>query len=310
MDVTLIVALLAFSAIFMVFIGIYRWISDASEMQQRLLGVIPQVEAEVNRQLLAKKVSEQLNQFSFMARIDHQLQVADSSMTATEFVMIRVGATIGAFLLGWIVSGFWPAGLVVSVIGWIAPGVVIRMQQGKRIRMFTEQLPDMLSLLVGSLRAGYGLLHACRIVNQEMPEPISKEFSRVLKETSLGYSLNDALQHLAQRIESEDLELIVNAIAVQNETGGSLAEMLDTITTTIRDRVKLKGEIRVLTSQQRFTGYILTGLPFGTFAIIMMLNPEYMMGVFTPDWIFIPIGALIMIVTGNVIMGKITKIEV
>ncbi len=310
MDVTLIVALLAFSAIFMVFIGIYRWISDASEMQQRLLGVIPQVEAEVNRQLLAKKVSEQLNQFSFMARIDHQLQVADSSMTATEFVMIRVGATIGAFLLGWIVSGFWPAGLVVSVIGWIAPGVVIRMQQGKRIRMFTEQLPDMLSLLVGSLRAGYGLLHACRIVNQEMPEPISKEFSRVLKETSLGYSLNDALQHLAQRIESEDLELIVNAIAVQNETGGSLAEMLDTITTTIRDRVKLKGEIRVLTSQQRFTGYILTGLPFGTFAIIMTLNPEYMMGVFTPDWIFIPIGALIMIVTGNVIMGKITKIEV
>lgn len=310
MNVTLVVSLLSFAAIFMVFIGIHRWLSEASQMQQRLMGVIPQIEDEINQQMLAKRVNKQLNSFSFVAKLDRQLEAADISMTATEFVMIRFGATLGAYLLGWFMSGVMLGGIALGIIGWVVPGIMVKMQQSKRIRMFNEQLPDMLSLLVGSLRAGYGLLHACRIVNQEMPEPISKEFSRVLKETSLGYSLNDSLQHLAGRIESEDLELIVNAIAVQNETGGSLAEMLDTITVTIRDRVKLKGEIRVLTSQQRFTGYILTGLPFGTFAIIMMLNPEYMMGIFTPQWMFIPIIAFMMIIVGNFVMQKITKIEV
>ncbi|MFN8439142.1 MAG: type II secretion system F family protein [Caldilineaceae bacterium] len=310
MNVTLVIALLIFVAIFMVFIGMYRWLSNASEMQQRLMGVLPHVEDEVNRQMLAKKVNEQLSGYSFIAKLDHQLQAADISMSATEFLMIRVGATVGALVLGWILSGIIIGGLALAVIGWVVPGVMIKMQQSKRTRLFNEQLPDMLSLLVGSLRAGYGLLHACRIVNQEMPDPISKEFSRVLKETSLGYSLNDALSHLAERIESEDLELIVNAIAVQNETGGSLAEMLDTITTTIRDRIKLKGEIRVLTTQQRFTGYILTGLPFGTFALIMMLNPGYIMEIFTPQWMFIPAGALMMIFIGNIVMQKITKIEV
>ena len=310
MNVTLVIALLIFVAIFMVFIGVYRWLSNASEMQQRMMGVNPQIEDEVNRQMLAKKVNEQLSGYSFIAKLDHQLQAADINMTATEFIMIRLGATAGAFVLGWVVSGMALGGLALCVIGWVVPGIMIKMQQSKRTLMFNEQLPDMLSLLVGSLRAGYGLLHACRIVNQEMPDPIAKEFSRVLKETTLGYSLNDSLQHLAGRIESEDLELIVNAIAVQNETGGSLAEMLDTITTTIRDRVKLKGEVRVLTSQQRFTGYILTGLPFGTFALIMMLNPEYVMEIFTPQWMFIPATALIMIFIGNFIMQKITKIEV
>lgn len=310
MNVTLVIALLIFVAIFMVFIGIYRWLSNASEMQQRLMGVLPQVEDEVNRQMLAKKVNEQLSGYSFIAKLDHQLQAADISMSATEFLMIRAGAAVGALILGWVLSGVIFGGLALAVIGWVVPGIMIKMQQSKRTRLFNEQLPDMLSLLVGSLRAGYGLLHACRIVNQEMPDPISKEFSRVLKETSLGYSLNDALSHLAERIESEDLELIVNAIAVQNETGGSLAEMLDTITTTIRDRIKLKGEIRVLTTQQRFTGYILTGLPFGTFALIMMLNPGYIMEIFTPQWMFIPAGALVMIFVGNIIMQQITKIEV
>lgn len=310
MNVTLVIALLIFVAIFMVFIAIYRWLSSASEMQQRLMGVLPHVEDEVNRQMLAKKVNAQLSGYSFIAKLDHQLQAADINMSATEFLMIRFGAVVGTLILGWVVSGMIFGGLALAVIGWVVPGVMIKMQQSKRTRLFNEQLPDMLSLLVGSLRAGYGLLHACRIVNQEMPDPIAKEFSRVLKETSLGYGLNDALQHLAERIESEDLELIVNAIAVQNETGGSLAEMLDTITTTIRDRIKLKGEIRVLTTQQRFTGYILTGLPFGTFALIMMLNPAYMMEIFTPQWMFIPAGALAMIFIGNIVMQQITKIEV
>ncbi len=131
MNVTLVIALLIFVAIFMVFIGVYRWLSNASEMQQRMMGVNPQIEDEVNRQMLAKKVNEQLSGYSFIAKLDHQLQAADINMTATEFIMIRLGATAGAFVLGWVVSGMLIGGLALCVIGWVVPGIMIKMQQSK-----------------------------------------------------------------------------------------------------------------------------------------------------------------------------------
>jgi tight adherence protein B len=168
-----------------------------------------------------------------------------------------------------------------------------------------------LSMLTGSLRAGYGLLYAISVIEKEMPEPMASEFGRVLKETALGYSLSDALDHLVERVQNDDLELVVTAVHIQSEVGGSLADVLETISRTIRERIQLKGQIRAMTSQQRITGSMLSGLPVVVGAALFLMNPEYMSGILQPGWpLLIPIGATIMVIFGNIVMGQVTKIDI
>ncbi len=132
----------------------------------------------------------------------------------------------------------------------------------------------------------------------------------MLRETALGFSIGDALDHLVERVQNDDLALIVTAIHIQNEVGGSLAEVLETISQTIRERIQLKGEVNALTAQARITGSILTALPFLVGTALMLLNPEYMMGIFQPGWpLIIPTAAVIMVIFGNILMRKLTQIE-
>jgi tight adherence protein B len=312
MNLVFIITLFVTIAIFLIFVGLHRWLSWSAEVQQRLAGANAQTGLELfNRNALNARVGKRLGKLSFAGRIERQLVMADSQWTVAEYVMLRLGSTLLAFVVGWFISGQFIGGLLLSVLGWTAPAFYIRHQQTQRSKAFGEQLPDMLNLLVGSLRAGYGLMHACNVIRQEMPDPISTEFGRVIKETSLGYSLDRAFGHMIERLQNDDLELIVTAINIQNEVGGSLAEVLNTISETIRERVKLKGEIRVLTAQQRMTGWILSLLPFGVGTLLMLLNPGYMMEMFKPGWtLLLPLTATIMIIFGNITIRWLTKIEV
>jgi tight adherence protein B len=143
-----------------------------------------------------------------------------------------------------------------------------------------------------------------------MPAPISEEIGRVVREVGLGLSLPEALDHLVNRVHSDDLELIVTAINIQHEVGGNLASILETISQTIRDRVRLHGEIRSLTAQQTLTGYLLSLLPFIVGLILFLLSPKYMMRLLTPGpTLCIPIGAVISIGIGFFVMRKLTAIE-
>lgn len=291
--------------------GIYQQMMKKSAMQQRLNKALKAEDEQSLSKKQRNKVNEQIGRFSIVSRTEQQLVAADSKLTPSEYFMIRIGLTVLAFVIGRMVSGYLIGGLLLSVFGWIGPAFYIRRQKSKRSQAFEAQLPDMLSLVVGSLRAGYGLLQACKLVQQEMPDPISTEFSRVLKEASLGVSLDDALDHLVDRIQNEDLKMIVTSIHIQNEVGGSLAEVLEIVTETIRERIKLRGEIRVMTSSQRFTGWILSGLPFILGTVLMMLNPEYMMEIFQPGPILaVPIGACVLMILGNIVMNQLMKIEV
>ena len=140
---------------------------------------------------------------------------------------------------------------------------------------------------------------------------MAAEFSQTMRETRLGYGISEALAHLVERIDNEDLELVVASIQIQNEVGGSLAEVLDTISETIRERIKIKAEIQTMTSQQRMTGWLMSGLPILLAVGMTLLNPDYMMALFQPGWILaIPIGALVMIVIGNIVMRIVVRIEV
>lgn len=307
----LLVPLLSMIAVFFIFAAIYRWLRESNDLDRRLSASLGTEDVEMRRrQALSRQVNQKIGRLSMAARLEQQLAAADIKVSAAEFLMIRFGLTVALLFLGWVVSGYFVGGLFLAIFGWIGPAFYLSHYQAKRTRDFANQLPDMVNMLVGSLRAGYGLLHACNVVKDEMPEPISSEFTRMLKEVSLGYSITAALDNLANRMNDEDLSLIVTSIHVQNEVGGSLADVLDTIAETIRERIKLKGQIRVMTSQQRATGFMLTGLPFATGTFLMMINPEYMMEIFKPGWpLLIPVTAFIMVVLGNITMTWLTKIE-
>jgi tight adherence protein B len=175
----------------------------------------------------------------------------------------------------------------------------------------TEQLPDVLTLLVGSLRAGHGLAQALDMLVQEAQPPAKTEFARVMRAVSLGTPVQIALRDMADRVGSDDLDLIVTAITAQYDMGGNLAETLETISETVRDRINMLREIRVLTAQQRFTGYVLAVLPIITGVLIFILNPSYMSGLFAPGWVrLLPATAIVLQIVGFLIMRRIVDIEV
>jgi tight adherence protein B len=175
----------------------------------------------------------------------------------------------------------------------------------------------MLSLMVNSLRAGFSTLQAMEAVSKELPSPISDEFRRVVQEIQLGVTTEQALENLLRRIPSDDLDLVITAMNVQREVGGNLAEILETISHTIRDRVRLKGEIRVLTSQMMYSGKFLSVLPIGLSLLLYLLNRPYIMVLVDPKansplpcgYIAIG-GAVVLIVVGYIVMQKMATIEV
>jgi tight adherence protein B len=172
----------------------------------------------------------------------------------------------------------------------------------------------MLNLVVNGLRAGYSTMQALEAVSKELPPPISDEFRRVVQEMQLGLPMDKALDNLIRRIPSEDLDFVITAINVQREVGGPLAEILDTISFTIRERVRIKGEIRVLTAQVVMSGRILSGVPFAVFILLWFINQKYMGQFFDPQNLLCGGGALAvgvtMIAIGYVVMMKIADIEV
>jgi tight adherence protein B len=190
----------------------------------------------------------------------------------------------------------------------------MRRQQSKRLTTFGNQLPDMLNLVVNGLRAGYSTMQALEAVSKELPPPLSVEFARVVKEMQLGIGMEDALNNLHRRIPSDDLDLIITAINVQREVGGNLAEILDTISYTIRERIKIKGEIKVLVSQVIYSGRFLALLPLILMGLLWFANRDYLMTLFQPGNILcggVMLGlAGVMVFSGYLVMNKLADIEV
>lgn len=240
-----------------------------------------------------------------------QLSAADWPITETEYIFIRIGSALAGFLLAWLISRNVLPGIGLAFIAYMVPGLMLRMGIQRRQLAFERQLVDVLVLMSGAVRAGYSLLQSLDVVIRELNPPASDEFRRVRREIGLGLPLNQALTNLTARMRNDDLYLVVTAINIHSQVGGNLVSMLDAVTETIRDRVRLFSEVRMLTSQQRFNSYILTLLPFGLGAALFMLNPSYMMTMFQPGvYLCIPIGAFIMVILGNITIRRLSKIEV
>jgi tight adherence protein B len=223
---------------------------------------------------------------------------------------------ISGFTLALIVSRNPAFALLGALIGFYAPGFYVRRRHAKRLSTFNAQLGDTISLLGNAMRSGYSMLQAMDMVARESPDPTREEFTRVVREVSLGLSPEEALANLVRRIGSDDLDLLVTAINVQREVGGNLAQILDTIGTTIRERVRIQGEIKVLTSQQTLSGYVITMLPIALGVLLYLINPKYMSQLFsTEQMICMPVIAMpicggIMMLLGFLVIKKIVAIEV
>jgi tight adherence protein B len=247
--------------------------------------------------------------------IAKELARADIKLKAAEYVALMAISAIGVGVVSWFLGGRSILfGLIGTVFGLFIPRFYVRQQQGKRLQRFNDQLADMLNLMVNGLRAGYSIMQAMEAVSKEMPAPISDEFRRVVQEMQLGIPMERALDNLLRRIPSEDLDLVITAINVQREVGGNLAEILDTISFTIRERVRIKGEIRVLTSQVMYSGRFLALMPILISLALWLLNRPYMMEFFNPETrvpgiIALSVGA-IMIASGYFVMNRIATIDV
>jgi tight adherence protein B len=228
--------------------------------QEREMARSEEARAAAQRKTRMPVLTNLLSGSSLLNRLDEDLFAARSPWRASELLAISILLCIVAFIiLYWIGLGILAA--LLSLICLALPWSYVRYLKAKYYRTFEEQLADTLLLMSNSLRAGFSFLQAMEMVSRESPPPMSDEFGRVIQEVSVGVPINDALQNLSDRINSVDLNLMVTAVVIQREVGGGLAEILETIAEVIRERMRIKREITVLTTQGRWSGAILALLP-------------------------------------------------
>jgi tight adherence protein B len=208
---------------------------------------------------------------TLLSRLDEDLFQARSSLRASELLIGSIFLSLAVFILLFIL-GFGFLAYVLAPICLFAPWAYVRFLRARYYRSFEEQLADTLMLMANGLRAGFSFLQSMEMVSRESPPPISEEFGRVVQEISVGVPINDALQNLADRVSSMELNLMVTAVIIQREVGGGLAEILETISEVISERMTIRREIKVLTTQGRWSGAILALLPVGIGLAIHLLS--------------------------------------
>jgi tight adherence protein B len=307
-------------ALILLIIGVFFSVTGERVLVEERLSKLLEEEkspkaSKESRGALTDWVNRRVEKSSFGDRIARELARADLKFKPGEYIALYAISIAGFAMVAFFLGGrLLLSALIGAVMGAFVPRLYVKRQQGRRLQRFNEQLPDMLNLVVNGLRAGFSSMQALESVSKEMPPPICDEFRRVVQEMQLGIPMELALNNLYRRIPSEDLDFVITAINVQREVGGNLAEILDIISYTIRERIRIKGEIRVLTSQVMYSGRILALMPVGLILILWFINRDYMMTFFVPEnrlCGLIALGtAALMIGIGYFVMTKIASVEV
>jgi len=317
----LLIPILAGGSILVLFIGLAR-LATRSRVITRL-GAVTTVVADAGgqedergeraRPEVVVSLDKAITRQSFGKRVATDLARADLKLTVSEFILLMIGAIILGGLLGaLLVRQLWIIGAVGgALLGFILPRVFLNIRQTRRLHAFNDQLGDTITLLANSLRSGYSLLQSMEMVARELPSPMNEEFRRVTREIGLGLSTQEALNNLLRRIQSDDLDMMITAINIHHEVGGNLAEILDTIGHTIRERVRIKGEIRTLTAMARYSGYLVSILPVAVAGLLFVMNADYMSRLWQdPCGVQMIILAVIGMVTGWIIIRRVVSIEI
>lgn len=317
------IAVLIFIAGNLMVLGFHQLLTrDSSEISRRL----NRLTAKTFRQRLARsdedipkttwrRLLERAARFfakcGIGKRMEGELTKADIPLRGEEFVVLVLLAGLGCAIFFLMLTLNLAFGVIAGICGFIVPFLLVRMTSQKRLAKFNAQIGDALVIMSNSLRSGFSFLQAMDMVRKELPNPIAKEFGRTFKEMNLGTQAEEALQNMAQRVKSDDLDLLVTAVLIQRQVGGNLAEVLDNIAETIRERVRIKGQIRTLTAQGRISGFVIGLLPVGLAAVMFAISPGYIMTLFTNQiGLLLVAAAIFSEITGVILIKKIVDIEV
>lgn len=268
---------------------------------------------EAARSIVTEWMNRRLASSSMGDRVARELARADLKFKVVEYYALVFMSTLSLALIAFLLQRQLPSLIIGAVVGFFLPRLYVKRQQAVRLTKFNDQLGDMINLMVNGLRAGYSTMQAMEAVSRELPAPISDEFRRVVQEMQIGIPMEKALENLLRRIPSEDLDFVITAINVQREVGGNLSEILDTISFTIRERVRIKGEIRVMTASVRTSGLVLAMIPLFLAGALWFISPEYIGSFFSrgPFCGWLSVGIIVgMIASGYFVMMKIADIEV
>jgi len=326
MSIPLVFGLIAGAGIFLLFVGIaqMRRAAGGSEDFQARLAAYGVTTAGATALPPASGFRESLNRLFQPAAdrvgrgnvkkgkpsVAEQLLRADLKLRTSEYFMIQIGTAV---LVGLIVYVRFQSlfGLLAAFLGYLLPGFYVKYRINQRLKAFNNQLGDTLTLLSNAIKAGYSFAQAIDTVAKNAVPPIADEFGRAVREMNLGGSPDEALQNITKRIASADFDLVATAYAIHRTVGGNLAEILDNIAYTIRERVRIKGEIATLTAQARASGSLITFLPIVLATFMFFVTPTYFRPMFSSiiGWGLLVFGAF-MIFIGNLIIRRVVAIEV
>jgi tight adherence protein B len=323
------VIVLVFAAIVLLGYGVYLQVTRRRTILAERLETYANIEEEAARS--TDDEMQKLGQLprllqmvfgpGYLARVEENLARADIPMRSTEYLLLRGVLVLLGYLIGRYVLGYLHSGLILAVAGFIAPIIFVRTHQNRRRAKFVRQLADALMLLTNSLRSGYGFLKGLELIAKEMGDPISKELNRMLREVNLGTTVDDALLNLGRRMNSQDLDIVIGAYLVQKDVGGNLTEIMEKVAETIRERLRIQGDVRVLTTQGKLSGFVVGFMPFVVFLILILTAPDYFSVMFGPPTqnivgYDIPMGVLLMVgavfwqLIGAYMIFKIVSVKV
>jgi tight adherence protein B len=235
---------------------------------------------------------------------------ADINLRPQEWYALRITLPVLAALWVYLLNAILPIAIAIGLLTYLVPGLLLRARRHSLRAALVRQLPESLVIMTNSLDSGSTVLQALEVVAETMTSPIGDEFTRVVREVNLGVPVDVALGHIASRFESKDFAIVVSAVQLNRQMGGSLAQVLSSIIETLRERVKLVDRVRVLTAQSRASAYIVSGLPFGVAVLLLILAPGYMAPMFSSVFGYLAIVvALFLFSLAWVVMGRITDIE-
>ena len=309
--------------LFLLIVGaIFAITSERSLVEERLGRFLeddrPQPEQDDGGSIITEWLNRRVAKSSMGDRVARELARADLKFKVAEYYALVFISIVVTALIAYIIQPIFVSAIIGAIVGFFIPRFYVKRQQRMRLNKFNDQLSDMLNLMVNGLRAGYSTMQAIEAVSRELPAPISDEFHRVVQEMQIGIPMEKALDNLLRRIPSDDLDFVITSINVQREVGGNLSEILDTISFTIRERVRIKGEIRVMTAQVRTSATVLSMIPVFLAVALWFVSPEYIGSFFTESSVLpqplcgiIAVTTIIgMIVLGYFVMMKIADIEV
>lgn len=311
-----------FTAYFFVLALMHGLKERQKNVQLRLERIKHQVQEERKKSEEPKKIFLGLQKFiSFVGKIlerrgiiqplTEKMIKAGIPLRGEEYLVLWLLSTFIPGLLFFMISGRFLPSLLFCLLGYAFPPLLVKRAEQQKLKKFNQQLVDALSIIANSLRAGHSLMQAIELVGKELPDPIGKEFRRTFREISLGATVEGALRKLGQRVASDDLGLMITAVLIQRQIGGNLAEIMDNISETIRDRIRIQGEIRTLTAQGRLSGLVIGLIPLFLIGIMFILNPDYLMPLFTSSLGLIMLGVgIIGEIIGVLFIRKIISIDI